>query len=72
MEALRPYIIDCWKMKMNDNDILKELKQKHIDLNKHGLGYDSFTYLHPPWNILLTRIYHIGKLNSSNIENLSD
>lgn len=38
LDDLRPYILKYWMQRKTDDAILRELKKKHIDLNKYGLG----------------------------------
>jgi hypothetical protein len=38
LEEIRPHILRYWKMRMNDKKILQQLREKHIDNSKYGIG----------------------------------
>jgi hypothetical protein len=39
LDVIGPHILECWKMKMTDVQILTELQTKVIDSKIHGIGY---------------------------------
>jgi len=39
LEDLKPHILKYWKMRKTDLEIVNHLREKHIDLTKHSLGF---------------------------------